>query len=101
MIFYPQGGGEVHITAGEGVIFTETNDVEVSGKVVVAYDQYRLYSEHLIYDKKQNQLTSPKTVQIVSETSTLTADDMRFDVERKNCVFNGNIAGIIRENISF
>lgn len=101
MIFYPKGGGEVHISAGRGVISTETNDVEVSEEVVVAYDRYRLFSERLTYDKKQNRLISPKAVKIVSENSTLTADDMLFDVESRNSVFNGNIAGIIRENIRF
>jgi LPS export ABC transporter protein LptC len=101
MIFYPKGGGEVHMKAGKGTIFTQTNDVEVSEGVVLAYDRYRLYADLLIYDKKNNLLTCDKPVKIATDTSVLTANAMTFDMESRNSTFNGNISGTIRENFKY
>lgn len=101
MTFYPKDGGEVRMTAGSGTILTGTNDVEVSDKVVIAYDQYRLYSDGLSYNSKLNRLTSPQTVRIETDTSFLTANDMVFDLETRNSTFNGSISGTIREHFNY
>ena len=98
--FFLKDNTKVYLTANHGILSTDSNDIEVSGNVVVKNENYRLKTEILNYQHKKRILFSKVPVEIVSASSQLTADSMTHDLNLNKTVFKGHIKGIFVENIT-
>jgi len=98
--FFLKNNAKVYLTANRGILSTDSNDIEVSGNVVVQNENYRLKTETLHYKDKRRVLFSKVPVKITSRTSQLTADSMTYDLNTSKTVLKGNIDGFFSENIA-
>ena len=97
--FFLKDNSKVYLTANHGILSTDSNDIEVSGNVVVKNENYRLRTENLNYKHSKRILFSKVPVKIVSASSQLTADSMTHDLNLNETVFKGHIKGVFVENI--
>jgi LPS export ABC transporter protein LptC len=99
VIFYQKQGGEVTLTADKGIYQSVSNDLELSGHVVVKNDQYRMESTHVQYDHKHGKLISNKSVSVSGQTIDFVAESMAYYLKTSEITFGGNISGTISDNI--
>ena len=92
-------GGNVRLTAEAGRLDLRSNDLEVSGNVVVRNNDYRMVTERLQYRQRQRLLVADTPVRITGKAVSLTAETAAFDLENRNLRFEGNVYGTITENL--
>ena len=98
--FYPKDGLPVSVTADEGILKIDSNDIEASGHVVVKREGYRLYTERIQYEHSRRVIHASRPVRITAAEFDLVADAMSFDLDTKKTQLKGNVRGTIREHIS-
>jgi LPS export ABC transporter protein LptC len=99
--FFLEDGGTVHLTADEGFIQTETNDIEVIGNVVLKNKEFRLTTERLTFDNKKRVVSSKTRVKITDGASNLFADSLVYNMNTKKSLLEGNVVGILRDQKLF
>ncbi len=97
VVYFLKDGKEVHLTAGKGVLKTETNDIDVTDHVTVTYDGYTLATEHVTYNHTRRTLASPTPVRITGTTMNLTADSMKYNLSTNQTRFEKNVEVSMRE----
>jgi len=97
--FYLKDGQKVDVTADEGILKTDSNDIEAYGNVVVKSQGYRLITEKIEYEHRKRIVFSKQPVTITAEAFDLVADSMYFDLNTKKTLFKGNVGGTLREHI--
>jgi len=98
--FFLKDKRKVYLTAYQGVLKTDSNNLEVSGNVIVKNENYRLITESLHYDRSKRILFSKVPVKITGASSNLVADSMSFDLNTNKTLFKGNISANFDENIT-
>jgi LPS export ABC transporter protein LptC len=101
IVFFLETGEEIYLSANEGVVKTDSKDIEVNGDVVIRNEDYRLKTETIFYRHEERIITSKVPVEISGESFSLAADTMQIDLKKKNAFFNGNIKGNIDERAKF
>ncbi len=99
--FYMEDGTKVHLTAETGVLDTHSNDVQVSGNVLLKNDRYTLTAQELAYDHTDRTLQSDRPVFIKSNAFNLRADTMTYNLKDNLAQFDGRVEGILSENKAF
>ena len=99
--FFLEDDGEVTLTADQGVLKTDTNDIEVSGNVIVKNKEYRLLTEKLNYAHKRRVLYSYVPVTISGKTAQISADSILFDLNQKKLTLEGSVETAITKKIKF
>ena len=99
VIFYIQAGKEAYLTAAKGFLYTNSNDIEVTGDVVVKNNNYVLKTEKLNYEHNRRILFSNVPVKISGDSEQLTADSIFFDLNTEKTRLEGNVRGVFSENI--
>ena len=97
--FYLKNGGEVYLTAQDGLVDTATNDIEVTGNVVIENEVYQMTTEQLHYSDQERLLKSESPVNLTDGASALAADGMQYDLEKNRARFSGNVAGLFSKEI--
>jgi len=97
--FFLKNNSKVYLTSNQGILHTDSNDIEVSGNVVVQNINYRLKTEILHYKHKERVLFSEVPVNIISQTARITADSMSHDLDANKTTLKGNIKGTFDDNI--
>jgi len=97
--FFLKNNSKVYLTSNQGILHTDSNDIEVSGNVVVQNMNYRLKTEILHYKHKERVLFSEVPVNIISQTARITADSMSHDLDANKTTLKGNIKGTFDDNI--
>ena len=97
--FFLKDGGKVYLTADQGILKTDSNDIEVTGDVVVRNETYRLTTKKLNYEYTKRIIFSKVPVEIVADSLNLAADSMSFDLNTKKTMLEGNVKGSFSENI--
>ena len=100
VVFYMKDGQEVYLTAEKGFLYTDSNDIEVAGNIVVKNNNYVLKTEKLNYEHTRRILFSNVFVEISSDSEKLTADSISFDLNTKKIMLEGNVKGTFSENIN-
>ncbi|MEW6673743.1 MAG: LPS export ABC transporter periplasmic protein LptC [Thermodesulfobacteriota bacterium] len=98
--FYPKEGLPIFVTADQGLLKIDSNDIEASGNVVVKREGYRLDTDSIQYEHSRRMIHAPRPVKITAEAFDLAADAMSFELDTKKTRFKGNVRGTIREQIS-
>jgi LPS export ABC transporter protein LptC len=97
--FFMQDGDNVHLTADQGTISTDSSRITVSGNVLANTSRYRFASEVLDYDPDTRELISDAPVTISGQSFTLNAQRMTMNLETNITRFEGGVEGTIRENL--
>jgi len=98
VIFYLEDGSEAYLTADRGVLNTASNDIEVSGNVVIKKDTYQLSTEKLNYQNKIRTIFARVPVLITGKDARVTADSASFDLNTKKVRLKGNVDSTVSEN---
>jgi LPS export ABC transporter protein LptC len=100
VLFYLADGGQVHLTAEQGVLDTKSNDIQVQGNVRVVEDRYTLLTEQLDYKHAKRILRSDKPVHIFNQSADLKAAGMIYDLNTNQARFAGRVKGSLNEQLS-
>lgn len=98
--FYLDDGDEVYITAERGVLNTGSNDIEVSGNVIIKKDTYQLTTDKLNYENKQRIIFTRGPVLLTGEDARVSANSASLDLNTKTIILKGNVESTISENSS-
>lgn len=97
--FYLKNKTEVYLTANKGILKTDSNDMELFGNIVVKNLKYRLKTENLLYRHNKRIILSKVPVKVTGATFNLAADSMSLNLNTNKTMFEGNVEGILSENI--
>ena len=97
--FYLKNKTEVYLTANKGILKTDSNDMELFGNIVVKNLKYRLKTENLLYRHNKRIILSKVPVKVTGTTFNLAADSMSLNLDTNKTMFEGNVEGILSENI--
>jgi len=101
VVFFLRDNSEINLAADQGVLKIDSNDIEVSGNVVLKNQEYKLVTEKLAYAHDQRLLHSNAQATIFSKSTQLAADSMAFDLNAKKLTMEGNVETIINQNFAF
>jgi LPS export ABC transporter protein LptC len=96
--FFLKDNSEVTLVADQGILETDTNDIEVSGNVIVNNNEYRLLTEKLSYAHKRRVLYSTVPVTISGASTQIAADSISFDLNSKKLTLEGSVEATIAKN---
>jgi len=93
--YYLKDRSEVYIEAEQGILQTDTNDIEVSGNVVIRNDSYQLKTRRLTYEHEQRLIISNDPVHITGDDVELSAATLKYDLNANKIVLRGNVEAAI------
>jgi LPS export ABC transporter protein LptC len=97
--FFMNDGENVHLTAEEGIIYTNSNRMDVSGEVRANTGQYRFRTDSLKYDPATRELSADTPVFLSGRSFTLRANRMAMDLTTNITRFEGDVEGTISEDL--
>lgn len=100
LTFFLKDNTKVYVTADQGILKTESNDMELSDNVVVKNKDYRLGCENLHYQHNRKIIFSKVPVNITGTSFNLVADSMRLNLKTNRTVFKGRVKGTLSEKIT-
>jgi LPS export ABC transporter protein LptC len=89
--FFLNDKSEIILAADQGMLITDSNDIEVSGNVVVKNKEYRLLTESLSYAHDKRVLYSNAPVKITGTSARLAADSISLDLNNKKLTLEGGV----------
>ena len=89
--YFLKDNREVYLEAEEGILQTDTNDIEFSGNVVIRNEDYRLRTRRLSYEHGPRVIFSKDPVQISGEDIELSANSIKYDLNNNKIVLTGNV----------
>jgi LPS export ABC transporter protein LptC len=95
--FFLDDGGNVTLTAQQGILFTDNNNINVRGNVKVVNDRYTLVAETLDYDHAQRRLYTDKPVTITGRAFDLSSAGLTYDLNTNQAQLDGDVKGIVHE----
>lgn len=96
--YYLKDNREVYLEANQGILNTETNDIEFIGNVVVKNDDYRLKTERLDYRHNERLIFTNLPVHISGADAEVSANSLKYDLKKNQIVLNGNVSTLISKN---
>jgi len=98
--FFVDDTSEITLAADKGILNTDSNDIEVSGNVVVINKEYKLLTEKLNYANDKRVLYSTAPVTISGPAVHLTADTISFDLNTKKVTLEGSVETKLDNNFT-
>jgi len=98
--YFLKDNREVYLNAEQGILNTETNDIEFSGNVVIRNDNYRLTTEQLNYEHERRFIFTDDPVNISGDAAEVSADSATFDLNADKIVLTGNVKAAISPNFA-
>ncbi len=90
--FFLKDKSEILLLADQGILETDSSNIEVTGNVVLDNKEYKLLTEKLSYDHNQRLLYSKTPVTISGASAKLAAESLRFDIDTKKLTLEGRVA---------
>ncbi len=101
VFFYLQDQTDISLTAQQGVLKTDSNDIRVQGEIVMKGQGYELTTETLWYAHGQRRLHTDTPVAITGKGFKLAADSMSVNLDTRQTLFKGNVRGSFGELLRF
>ena len=96
--FFMQDGDNVHLSADQGTIHTDSSRLAMSGQVSANTNLYRFETEALDYDPQARELRADTPVSLSGQSFTLRANRMTINLETNITLFEGDVEGTISED---
>jgi LPS export ABC transporter protein LptC len=93
--YFLEGDRKAYLNADQGILNTDTNDIEFSGNVEVRNKEYRLKTEQLNYEHKRRFIFTNNRVNISGDNAELSADSATYDLEADKIVLTGHVEAAI------
>lgn len=98
--FYLKDKTKVYLTANQGILETDSNDIEVLGNVVVKNEYYSLKTENLHYKHNSRIIFSKVPVKISGNSLDFVADSMSLNLITNKTLLQGRVKGTLDEKIA-
>jgi len=100
IIFYLKDKTKVYLTANQGILKTDSNDIKVLGNVVVKNEYYSLKTENLHYKHNSRIIFSKVPVRISGNSFDFVADSMSLNLITNKILLQGRVKGTLNEKIT-
>jgi len=100
VIYFLEDNREVYLEADQGILQTDTNDIEFSGNVVIRNDEYQMKTEHLNYDHGQRIILCDQSIRIWGQNGELKAESAKYDLNADKIVLKGNVVATVPRDFS-
>ena len=95
--FFLKDNRTANLSADNGILKTESSDIEVAGNVVVQNQDFSLETENLRYLHGERLIRSRVPVRMTGKQFQFTAESMSFDLRSNRTTLAGNVEGTIGE----
>ena len=95
VVYFLEDNREVYLKADQGILQTDTNDIEFSGNVVIRNEEYQMKTEHLNYGHGQRIIICDQSIRISGKGAELTAESANYDLNADKIVLEGNVVATI------
>jgi LPS export ABC transporter protein LptC len=92
--FFFEDGKAVSLSSREGVLLTDTGDMEVWGGVVARSGPYQLNTNRMGYEHKTQVLSTKAPIVIKGNGLQITGDRMTLDLQTKQVVVWGEVKAV-------
>jgi len=94
--FYLKDSRSIHLTSRDGILLTETKDLEVSGDVVVRSGPFELNTERLHYDHKNRSIFTDGRVVMKGRGMDLTGKGLVFSLNTERALIKGDVEALFK-----
>jgi len=101
VLIHLETGDRLRLKADGGLLRTDSNDMEVSGNVVVEAEESRLTTDRLLYEHEGRRIFAPAAVLIAGAAFSLEAGSLRMDLDTRRIVLENRVTGAFSESIGF
>ena len=98
--FFLENQGEVYLNAEQGILKTNTNDIEFSGNVVIKNADYKMTTDRLNYRHSQRLIFSNDPVHVSGKSADLQAESISYDLNSNKIELNGKVEATIGEEFA-
>ena len=100
MTFFLKDQRKIYVTANQGILQTDSKNIEISGNVVVQNENSRLVTEKLYYKHQGRLLLSKVPIEITSDSYQLMAEKMSLDLNTNRTILEGKVEGAFSEDLT-
>ena len=97
--FYLEDGDSIQIKALKGILYTDSNNIEATGDVLVKNKELQLKTQQLNYEHQRRMIYSNMPIFISGGAITLSADSMSLDLNTQKAQLQGNVTGNVDKNV--
>jgi LPS export ABC transporter protein LptC len=97
VVYFLEDNRKVYLKADQGILQTDTNDIEFSGNVVIRNEEYRMKTEHLNYQHGQRIIICDQSIRISGQGAELTAQSAKYDLTADKILLEGNVVATISQ----
>ena len=90
--YFLENDEKVLLSADQGILNTDTNDIEFSGNVVVRNQDYKLKTDRLKYKHEERLIFTETRVHITGEAAEVWGDSLTYDLNANKIVLTGNVS---------
>jgi len=98
--FFTKDNQKILLTADNGILKTESNNIEISGSIVVKNDEYLLKTEKINYEHDKRVIFSKVPVEITGNSMNFVADSMTIYLNTNKAELTGKVEGTFGDNTS-
>ena len=98
--YFLKDNREVYLEAEEGILQTDTNDIEFSGNVVIRNEDYQLRTRRLGYEHERRIIFTNDPVQISGESVELFASSLKYDLNNNKIILTGNVEAAVSKDLT-
>jgi len=92
--FFLNDGNTLHLNSRDGVLMTDSKDMEVWGDVVVRNGGYEFNAEKLLYDHKSHTISTKTPIVIKGKGMEVTGDSMTFNLQTEQVMVLGRVIAV-------
>ncbi len=89
--YFAKQGGKIFLSAKQGIFSIKSNNLEVSGDVLIKNETFDIKTQKLHYKYNDNIIFAKTPVEITGNSILITADSISIDLTTKRTILEGNI----------
>ena len=96
-LFSLDNGKIVRLTADQGVLQLDTNNISASGNVVISAPEYNIKTENLHYDHQLHIIKSGSPVNVIGPSFRLNAGEMAYNIRTGEITCTDHVEGFFSD----
>ena len=97
--FFLESNQKIYLLSDQGTLYTESNDIEVSGSVILKSRDSVLETKKLYYQHDGRKFIAKAPVRITRNSFTLSANSMVFDPVTEKAWLKDKVEGVFSETM--
>lgn len=97
--FFLKDNSEVTLSADGGILNTNSNDMDVTGNIIIKNKDYTVFTDKLHYEHNNRIIHAAAPVKIKGEMINFTAQTMTINLNTNKLQLGGDVAGILSDKL--